>query len=351
MKRSTKRLISMLVCLAMVLAILPVAAFAAGTTKVYCQAPDDWTKCNAYWWGGTGSAPSWPGLAMTQDAEGVWYYDVPSDATGLIFNNGSIQTENLTVPTDNMVMYVFANSYWTTYGKVAVKTEYFVAGTAGLCGVDWQPGAAQNKMSLVDGIYTITFDGIAAGTHEFKVTNGSWSQSWGMDAGETNYVLELTEATNKVEIRFDPAVPSVDVMVNDAGHELPPEVDNGIYYVAGSFNSWNAADPGYLMDTVGEGVYEYTMNLDANDYSLKITDGTWDHCWGGAGVDNNYEFNVPADGSIVTVTFTFATREVSVTVTLVPVRTSSWTALQPSKPEMMLSPALEPSLFLLRMVL
>ena len=314
MKRSTKRLISILICLAMALAILPVAAFAAGTTKVYCQAPDDWTKCNAYWWGSTGTNPGWPGLAMTQDAEGIWYYEFPSDATGLIFNNGSIQTENLTVPTDNKVMYVFANSFWTTYGKVEVKTEYFVAGTASLCGVDWQPGAAQNKMSLVDGIYTITFEGIAAGTHKFKVTNGSWSQSWGKDAGEQDYVLELTEATNKVEIRFDPSVPSVDVVVNDAGHEPPPEVDHGIYYVAGDFNDWNAAAVGYQMTAADEGVYKYTMNLDANDYSLKVTDGTWDNSWGGTGAGGNYEFNVPVDGSVVTVAFTFATKEVAVSV-------------------------------------
>ena len=61
MKRSTKRLISCLICLAMAIALLPVAAFAAGTTTVYCQAPDGWTKCNAYWWGSSAQNPSWPG--------------------------------------------------------------------------------------------------------------------------------------------------------------------------------------------------------------------------------------------------------------------------------------------------
>ena len=316
MKRSTKRLISILICLAMAMAILPVAAFAAGTTTVYCQAPDGWAKCNAYWWGSSDQNPGWPGVAMSKDADGIWYFDVPSDATGLIFNNGNgTQTADLTVPTDNKVMYVFANTYWTTYGKVDVVTEYYVAGTASLCGVDWQPGAAQNKMTESDGIYTITFTGVAAGSHKFKVTNGTWDQSWGKDAGNDDYVLELTEATNTVEIRFDPAVPSVDVVVNGAGHEAPPPVDGGVYFVAGSFNFWDAAATGYEMVATGAGVYGYTMTLDAGAYELKVTNGTWDQSWGAATASGNYEFSVAEDGSTVSVSFEFATQQISVDVT------------------------------------
>ena len=316
MKRSTKRLISCLICLAMAIALLPVAAFAAGTTTVYCQAPDGWTKCNAYWWGSSAQNPSWPGIAMSQDANGIWSYDVPSDATGLIFNNGNgTQTSDLTVPTDDKVMYVFSNTYWTTYGKVEVVTEYYVAGTTSLCGVDWQPGAAQNKMTESNGIYTITFTGVAAGSHKFKVTNGTWDQSWGKDAGNDDYVLELTEAVNTVEIRFDPAVPSVDVVVNGAGHEAPPPVDGGVYFVAGSFNDWNAAASGYEMVATGAGVYGYTMTLDAGDYELKVTNGTWDQSWGAATVSGNYEFSVADNSSTVSVTFEFATQQISVDVT------------------------------------
>lgn len=227
MKRSTKQLISLLVCLAMALAILPVAAFAAGTTTVYCQAPEGWTNCNAYWWGSSSENPGWPGNAMSQDADGIWYYEVPSDATGLIFNNGSAQTADLTVPTNDNNMFVFANNYWKPYGKVEVIVEYYVAGSAGLCGVEWNPSAAQNKMTKTDDVYTITYTDIPAGAYEFKVTNGSWDQAWGQDAdmtgGAPNVVLNLTEATNTVKIIFDPVAPSLEVLINEPAADPDPE--------------------------------------------------------------------------------------------------------------------------------
>ena len=233
MKRSTKRLISLLICLAMALAILPVAAFAAGTTMVYCQAPDGWTNCNAYWWGSSSENPGWPGNAMAQDENGIWYYEVPSDATGLIFTNGSgAQTADLTVPTDGNDMYVFSNSYWKPYGKVEVVVEYFVAGSAGLCGVEWNPSAAENKLTEVDGIYTITYTNIPAGTYEFKVTNGSWDQAWGKDADSTggapNVVLELTEAVNTVKVLFDPVAPSLNVEINAPAPDPDPGIDENV---------------------------------------------------------------------------------------------------------------------------
>lgn len=231
MKRSTKRLISLLICLAMALAILPVAAFAAGTTKVYCQAPSGWTNCNAYWWGSSAENPGWPGNAMEQDEQGIWYYEVPSDATGLIFNNGSgTQTSDLTVPTDDKTMYVFSNRVWELpIGPVPEVVEYFVAGSAGLCGVEWNPSAAENKLTKIDDIYTITYTNIPAGSYEFKVTNGTWDMAWGKDADSTggapNVVVDLTEPTNTVQILFDPVAPSLEVVINAPEPEPEPDPD------------------------------------------------------------------------------------------------------------------------------
>lgn len=317
MKRSMKRLVSIAICLVMVLALLPVGVFAAGTTTVYCQVPDGWTGCNAYWWGGSGTAPAWPGVAMSESEEGIWTYDVPSDATGLIFNDGSTQTDDLTVPTDDKVMYVFSNSYWTTYGKVEVVTEYFVAGSAGLCGVEWTPGATQNKMSDADadGVYTITYTGIAAGSYEFKVTNGSWAESWGLDGGQDNYPLVIEEADSTVQISFDPEAKLVTAVVNGTEPELPPEEPIGtVFYVAGSFNSWNAAAEGYQMISSDDVTYTLSFPLDAGSYSMKVTDGTWTNAWGGTGEGGNYEFNVGSDNATVTVSFDSANQVVNVVV-------------------------------------
>lgn len=239
MKRFTKQWLSVLLCLAMALSVLPLAAFAAENTTVYCQAPDDWTGCNAYWWGSSAENPGWPGLPMTQDAEGIWYYAVPADATGLIFNNGSTQTSDLTVPTDDKCMFVFANNYWKEYGKVVPVEEYYVAGVAALCGADWNPGAAENKMSdNGDGTYSITYTGVAAGTYELKVTMGSWASSWGEAGSEKNYVLTVDADDSTVVVCFDTATKLVSHLINPQDITLIGE--GSASYESGD-DAWNNA--------------------------------------------------------------------------------------------------------------
>ena len=266
MKRSTKRLISLLICLAMALAILPVAAFAAGTTKVYCQAPTGWTNCNAYWWGSSADNPGWPGNAMEQDANGIWYYEVPSDATGLIFNNGSgTQTSDLTVPTDDKTMYVFSNRVWELPGGPVIEVvEYFVAGSAGLCGVEWNPSAAENKLTKVDDIYTITYTNILAGSYEFKVTNGTWDLAWGQDADSTggapNVVVDLTEPTNTVQILFDPVAPSLEVVINAPEPEPDPDpVPGDETVIAEATVNFETAEAAWAAD-----IHEFIPAADGN---------------------------------------------------------------------------------------
>jgi len=312
MRNSAKRLLAVLIVLAMALSLVPVMAFAAGTTTtVYCQAPSGWSSCKAYWWGSkTGTNPSWPGVAMTKDQNGIWTYDVPSDATGLIFNNGSgTQTSDLKVPTDDKTMYVFSNRQWIvpTTGPVEEVVEYFVAGQAALCGVDWNPSAEANKMADADkdGIYTLTYTGIAAGNYEFKVTNGTWDQSWGQANSTANYKLAVAENDTTVEIRFDSKTGLIDVVLNGVAPTPPstePTVPGEVaYYVAGTINGWNEKDAAYKM-TEADGIYTITFAVTAGEHALKVTDGTWTNSWGGNGPDGNYVFTVAEAGEI-TVTF------------------------------------------------
>jgi hypothetical protein len=115
MNKNAKRLLSLVLCLMLVLSVLPVAALAADTLRVYCQAPANWSNCNAYWWGSSSENPGWPGKAMSQDADGIWYFDIPADAPNVIFNNGSgSQTSDLTTPKDKNVMFVVGKNIWTT---------------------------------------------------------------------------------------------------------------------------------------------------------------------------------------------------------------------------------------------
>ena len=65
------------------------------TYRYYFYMPESWAIDNPYsqvagiyWWEGSNSCKSWPGYkANPADAEGVYYYDVPTDVTSIIWNN------------------------------------------------------------------------------------------------------------------------------------------------------------------------------------------------------------------------------------------------------------------------
>ena len=82
---------------------------------VYYYNSDNWSVVNAYAWYGDGSTDaqkvlgSWGGTAMTSDGDGWYKIDVPSSATKIIFNNGSNQTDDLTIDPDNLY---FKNGAW-----------------------------------------------------------------------------------------------------------------------------------------------------------------------------------------------------------------------------------------------
>ena len=74
--------------------------------------------------------------------------------------------------------------------EVKAATTYYVAGQAGLCGVDWDPAAAVNVMTdNGDGTYTKVYHDVAIGTYKFKVTDGTWTNAWG-DNGQ-DYQIQV----------------------------------------------------------------------------------------------------------------------------------------------------------------
>ena len=317
MKRTLKRTLSLLICMALVLTVLPAAVFAADSVvRVYCQAPDDWETCKVYWWGSIdGNNPVWPGVDMTLDENGIWYYDVPADASSVIFNNDEgAQSQDMILPTDDVVMYVFENRYWTTYGRVEIIQEYFVAGTEGLCSSPWDPCGADAKMEdgNGDGIYAKIFCGVPAGTYQFKITDGSWNNSWGDPNNDYSEVQFDMPYYGDVTIWFnsDTKEITVETVETDIPEPTEPweptepvEPVVGEFYVAGSFNDWNCADPAYVMTDNGDGVYSLTFFLAAGEYELRVTDGTWNNSWGSPYDEiENYKFAFDSDRDI-TVTF------------------------------------------------
>ena len=186
-----------------------------------------------------------------------------------------------------------------------VELQYFsVAGTEELCGSGWNPGDPANRMALnEDGLYEITFFSVAEGHHEFKVTNGTWDQSWGGEGG--NYVLDTT-GVNNVTITFNPETFEIGVVLT------PVE----LYIVAGTDGlcgvGWN---PGYAENAMFldvDGLYKKTfLSVPAGRHEFKVTNGTWDQCWGADG--NNFIFETTEDHD-VTIIFNAETKEITYTL-------------------------------------
>lgn len=78
------------------------------TFTVYAANKNSWSKMNVYYWGSKSSV-TWPGTAMTQ-GKTVFKGEIPSDATGVIFNNGTQQTADIETGITNNAQWVITTS-------------------------------------------------------------------------------------------------------------------------------------------------------------------------------------------------------------------------------------------------
>ncbi len=229
-----KKLFAIALALMLCICALSVCAFAAEDTITIYVSIESETAPNAWAWGDYGNAFSgWPGEAMTKDGE-YWTIEVPVGTTGFIANNGTAQTSDITIAgTEDVYITVAADysSYEVEGGEVTppAPDAYYVAGSAGLCGVEWDPAAEANKMTEgADGVWSITYSNVAAGSYELKVTGGSWASSWGTASG-SNIDFTVEEGA-EVIVTFNPATNNADVLVN--GELVPETGDMGLTAVA-----------------------------------------------------------------------------------------------------------------------
>ena len=227
-----RKILSFMLCLAMLLAFLPAIAptAAAATTKtIYLKPSSNWKEANAWfdaWVWGSSQADAWYTFKDT-NYDGVFEIEVPSDATGMkvlrknppstahSWDNWA-QTGDLTISSNNCLTV----SGWSTYtmGKYtpSVTTPTFtVAGEAGLCGSEWVPTDSANDMTLnADGLYEKVFTNVAAGTYEFKVlANHAWTYSWGLNGGSSNASVTVAEAGSTVTILFNESTKAITTKV------------------------------------------------------------------------------------------------------------------------------------------
>ena len=114
----------------------------------------------------------------------------------------------------------------TSTSALSDGETWVVAGSGGLCGGEWQmPPSDSNYMSYnpENGNYEIVYNGIAAGTYEFKVVNGTtWGDPdynlEGQANGGANGTVTVTEANSTVLIGCDGSKAYVQVT---AGGDTP----------------------------------------------------------------------------------------------------------------------------------
>lgn len=317
-----KKMIAIALVLMLCISALSISAFAADKFTVTVEI-DSSSAPYAWAWGDYGNAfTAWPGVTMTKSGN-AWKIDVPMGTTGFIVNNGNgTQTANIAIPgTGDVTIKVSADysSYEVVGQPAPVFGGYYVAGVAGLCGVEWDAGAEANKMvEGNNGVWTKTYTGIAAGSYKFKVTDGTWSNSWGQDGQD--YEFSVAEANSTVVISFNAndKVVSVDVNGDNAGGgEAAPAPTFDAYYVTGEgdlLGNWTADNASGAMTEGENGIWTKTYEAaPAGTYSLKVTAGNWDYSWGGTGKDNNYDIEL-TEAADITVQFDENTQKVTVLV-------------------------------------
>lgn len=329
MKKTWQRFGSILVVLAMLLACTSVV-FAADDVTVYLKPSENWLQGGArfavYYFGG--SEQGW--VDMTASGDGFYSAAVPSGMTIIIcrmnpgatennWDNKWNQTGNLELQSGGKNCFYqpatawndAGNEYWGTLTEAPkvdepVITGYTVAGDSGLCGAAWDP--AQNAMTETStGIWEITFTNIAAGTYYFKVTDGTWTNSWGVSGG--NAVVSV-DAASDVTVTFNADTKEITAVATPVGGETPDPVPV-TYTVAGDSDLCGAAwDPSQnAMTETSTGIWEITFfNIAAGTYKFKVTDGSWTNSWGANGGDYNVGVAVLSN---VTITFNADTKEIT----------------------------------------
>ena len=203
--------------------------------------------------------------------------------------------------------------------------EYYIAGKGAgdfACGEEWKADVCP----LTNG--TVTYTALPAGEYSFKITDGTWKNSWGRaqladptaypENNDNNVIFTLDSASD-VTISFDGTTLSLTINGNgeggdqgggegegEGGDDIVPTSE---YYMAGApvegtdwvcGENWNPA--GCPLEN---GTKEFA-NLPAGEYKFKITNGAWPNaegtggsCWGFADLANAEGLTEDADANVV----------------------------------------------------
>lgn len=312
-------------------------------TTVYLKPNSNWNVDNArfavYYFNNSNGSNGWVSMTAA-DKDGYYTAEIPAGYPGLIFcrmnpntteNSWDYdvkwnQTSDLTVPSGSKNAYVVADGAWdkgdgewTAYDSQEpapaptdpepstppTETTYYVAGTSNLCSAEWNPSG--DKMEKQEnGTWSITFLNVAPSSDEnkyaFKVTDGTWDNTWGGTGEYGNYVLDVAVKSD-VTITFDPVTEAITVTESAAGAEEPDDQYHATFHFVNSLN-WSSVNlytwlsgpltgawPGTSLTRDDDGFYSYTV-----DFTPVEGEGL-NFIFSGGGVQT-VDLNLPADAFV-----------------------------------------------------
>ena len=332
MKSTFARRISILLVLAMVLAMLPVAAMAADETiTVYFENNWNWSEVCCYAFNDTDGTNNgtWPGVAMTDtgktNANGQTIYsaEVSTSMEAIIFSGLKDDGSGYRDQSPNITDYQTGVCYYMTWADGNQVGTY-----------EYDPNAEETEAPVVTETITIYVD--AAALNYTTVPNchywgGSAASSWpgtAMTLVSGNvYSIEIpadttgllfntagdADKTGDLAGFADGMIFNGTEFVDYATYTPAGDVVVYDYYLAGTFNGWNVKGNGM---TATDGIYSATVAVVAGAHQFKITNGTWT---GAVGLDGNtaadaanITFEAAVDGD-VTVTYNPADNTYTIT--------------------------------------
>ncbi len=255
-RKTWEKLLGIFLAVVLILGMIPVAqlllrdkdshAGLSAGEKIYFSPGNQWSggRYAAYFYTDGQGGNAWQ--AMTDsDGDGVYECTIPGIYANVIFcemksdtlawGNEKYQTRDLTIPTNDNNLYTLQSEfidgnvkkYQGNWSKYVVNTtgDYYVAGSSGLCGESWNSNADKMTFNATKNRYELTFMNITPGTYSFKVTDGTWNNSWGEDGGESNYSFTI-DAVSDVTVYFDATTKKPGVETNATGEV----VTNSTFY-------------------------------------------------------------------------------------------------------------------------
>jgi hypothetical protein len=280
MIKASKRLISILICLTLVLTMLSMAVFAEGTTYYLRGSMNNW-GANA-------------GNAMTDNGDGTYSITMELAAGSYEFKGAvadwswscpSGSNAKITLDDANTVTFILdpsANTLTYTLASGEVKIDYYLRGDMN----GWTAGDDNKMTDNGDGTYSITME-LAAGTYGYKAAVADWT--WSCPSGD-NASITL-DKDGSVTFTLDLAANTVTAVGAGIGEPDPVVVDYITVVGAGpgGFLDWDPANESNRMGIEYTGHYrvEY-YNVPAGAYEFKFAaNGAWDNDWGTGGVVQN----------------------------------------------------------------